>query len=91
MEKREKAQELVNKFYALQSAIDWTQDEDLIKELEKYSELDSVKKYWLELAKESAVLSVMEIREVADEDYYWDEEEGQVFTWKELIEEIESL
>jgi hypothetical protein len=93
MKKEEKARELVNKFYALQSTIeiDWTKDEELIKDAEKYLENEEAKKYWLELAKKSAVLSVMEIREVAEEDYYWDEEEGQVFTWKELIEEIESL
>jgi len=91
MKKEAKAQELVNKFYALQSTIDWTKDEELIKDAEKYLENEEAKKYWLELAKKSAVLSVMEIREVAEEDYYWDEEEGQVFTWKGLIEEIESL
>ena len=62
MTPKEKAQELVNKYYQLAESIEWTDKETSVKAEKFNDELGTdVLRYWNELAKQSALVAVDEI------------------------------
>lgn len=86
MTPKEKAKELVDKIYNLQSSIAWdTSNENKEKAAIFNDELGAdVELYWHELAKQSALFTVDEIVKVVGYDY-------QVKYWEEVKQEIELL
>ena len=62
MKPKEKAQELVAKYYQLAESIEWTDNDTKVKAEKFNDELGSdVLKYWNELAKKSALIAIYEI------------------------------
>ena len=86
MTPKEKAKELVDKIYNLQSSIAWdTSNENKEKAAIFNDDLGAdVELYWHELAKKSALFTVDEIVKVVGYDY-------QVQYWEEVKHEIELL
>jgi hypothetical protein len=67
MRAKEKAQELVDKYYQLAESIEWTDEQTSVKAEKFNDELGSdVLKYWNELSKQSALIAVDEILYVVD-------------------------
>ncbi len=62
MTAKEKAQQLIYKYYILAESIEWS-DKDTQKKAEKYNDDlgEDVEYYWHELAKKSALMAVEEI------------------------------
>lgn len=88
---KEKAQELVDKYYQLAESIEWTDDETKVKAEQFNDELgNDILKYWHLLAKESALIAVDEILEM---DLPILEEDADTFYdyWEEVKQEIEKL
>lgn len=58
MTAKEKAQELIGNFYAIQDTIEWTTDSKLINEMNEWNETNKKEsvKYWLILATKSALI-----------------------------------
>ena len=91
MTPKEKAKQLVDKYYQLAESIEWT-DQETSKKAEKLNdELGTdVLIYWNELAKQSALIAVDEILEMdlpileEDADKFYD-------YWQEVKQEIEQL
>ena len=63
MTPKEKAQELVDKFYNLQSSIAWTTNDELKRQASIFNDElgEDVEIYWDKLAKQTAVIAVDEI------------------------------
>ena len=62
MNAKEKAQELVDKYYQLAESIEWTDEQTSVKAEKFNDELGSdVLKYWNELSKQSALIAVDEM------------------------------
>jgi len=87
MTPKEKAQELVDRFYNLQTSITWDVTQETKEKASIFNdELGAeVELYWNELAKQTAVIAVDEILE-ATEDYYACNE-----YWEEVKQEIINL
>jgi hypothetical protein len=85
MTAKEKAQQLLYKYYVLAESIEWS-DKDTKKKAEKYNDDlgEDVEYYWHELAKRSAlialdeILDVLEIPEQNIEREYWHEVEHEI-------------
>jgi hypothetical protein len=107
MTPKEKAKQLVDKYYQLAESIEWT-DQETSKKAEKLNdELGTdVLRYWNELAKQSALLTVDEIVKSEKLNYLFTKEqlscmeftsddmwihETFVDYWDEVKEEIEQL
>jgi len=93
MTPKEKAQELVDRFYNLQSSIAWdTSNENKEKASLFNDELGAdVELYWHELAKQSALLAVDEIINIAYWEYMESMGEKEKEYWNEVIQEIKLL
>mgnify|MGYP001561865986 CR=1 FL=1 len=63
MTPKEKAQELVDKFYNLQSSIAWTTNDELKRQASIFNDElgEDVEIYWDKLAKQTAVIAVDEL------------------------------
>jgi hypothetical protein len=63
MTPKEKAQQLVDKFYNLQSSIAWTTNDELKRQASIFNDElgEDVEIYWDKLAKQTAVIAVDEI------------------------------
>jgi hypothetical protein len=63
MTPKEKAQELVDKFYNLQTSIAWTTNDELKRQASIFNDElgEDVEIYWDKLAKQTAVIAVDEI------------------------------
>ena len=63
MTPKEKAQQLVDRFYNLQSSIAWTTNDELKRQASIFNEElgEDVEIYWDKLAKQTAVIAVDEI------------------------------
>ena len=101
MTPKEKAQELVDKYYQLAESIEWTDEQTSLKAEKFNDELGSdVLKYWNELSKQSALIAVDEIIKVCP---YTSKENCEtrqqlnadniyfVEYWNEVKQEIEKL
>lgn len=69
MKAQEKAQELIGNFYAIQDTIGWTNDGELINELNEWNETNKkeAEKYWIILATKSAyILAQNKLEELVD-------------------------
>ena len=60
MEPKEKAQQLVDRFYNLQSSIAWTTNDELKRQASIFNDElgEDVEIYWDKLAKQTAVIAV---------------------------------
>ena len=68
MTPKEKANELIQKYYQLAESIEWSDNETMVKAEKFNDDLGSdVLRYWNELAKKSALLQVDEIIELLPE------------------------
>jgi hypothetical protein len=80
MTPKEKAQQLVDRFYNLQSSIAWTTNDELKRQASIFNDElgEDVEIYWDKLAKQTAVIAVDEIFNsgllimVEDEQYWHD-------------------
>ena len=84
-----KAKELIQKYFDLAESIEWTKNENVIKECQEFNTKENVevKFYWKQLAKKSALLAVDEIVSVIDAETFlmsW-------LFWKQVKKEIENL
>lgn len=92
MTPKDKAKELVDKYFQMSETIDWTDEENYKKAEEFNNQLgNDVLKYWNELSKKSALIAVDEIISIA----YWEwmdsgggEEKNY---WQEVKQEIQKL
>ena len=93
MRPKEKAKELVDRFYNLQSSIAWTTNDELKRQASIFNDElgEDVEIYWDKLAKQTAVIAVDEIIDIA----YWEYMEtmgGQEKDyWNEVKQEIINL
>jgi hypothetical protein len=78
MTPKEKAQELVDRFYNLQSSIAWTTNDELKRQASIFNDElgEDVEIYWDKLAKQTAVIAVDEIYNsgllvMVDDEQYW--------------------
>ena len=92
MTPKEKAKELVDKYYKLAHSIEWT-DNDTEAKAEKFNdELGAdVLKYWKELAEQSALIAVDEILEIEYWKYMESGGKQEQIYWQEVKQEIEKL
>ena len=97
MSAKEKAKELIDKYYKLAESIEWT-DKQTSEKAEKFNdELGTdVLKYWNELSKQSALIAVDEIiirtRSVDTMPYNCQKiDENTKEYWQEVKQEIEKL
>ena len=90
MTPKEKAKELVDKYYQLAESIEWTADAETKAKAEQLNDElgNDVLKYWNLLAKESVLIAVDEILEM---DLPILEEDADTFydSWEEVKQEIE--
>ena len=85
MTPKEKAQELVDKYYQLAESIEWTDEQTSVKAEKFNDELGSdVLKYWNELSKQSALIAVDEIIEAIGYN-------SESHIWIKVKQEIEKL
>jgi len=72
MTPKEKAKELVDKYFQIAENIEWTTDEEKKEKSEKYNDDlgNDVLIYWNRLAKESALIAVDEIIKALEE-HHW--------------------
>ena len=99
MSAKDKAKELIDKYYKLAESIEWT-DKQTSEKAEKFNdELGTdVLKYWNELSKQSALIAVDEIINVIPSEYL-DQWQGEIYMainqdfeyWNEVKQEIEKL
>lgn len=89
MTPKEKAQELLYKYYVLAESIQWS-DEDTQKKAERYNDDlgQDVEFYWHELAKKSALLAVDEIINELSDSIYVD---SNYLYWQQVKQEIQKL
>jgi hypothetical protein len=85
MTPKEKAQELVDKFYNLQSSIAWTTNDELKRQASIFNDElgEDVEIYWDKLAKQTAVIAVDEIFNsgllfMVDDEQYWHEVKQEI-------------
>jgi hypothetical protein len=78
MTPKEKAQQLVDRFYNLQSSIAWTTNDELKRQASIFNDElgEDVEIYWDKLAKQTAVIAVDEIFNsgllvMVDDEQYW--------------------
>jgi hypothetical protein len=78
MTPKEKAQQLVDKFYNLQSSIAWTTNDELKRQASIFNDElgEDVEIYWDKLAKQTAVIAVDELFNsgllvMVDGEQYW--------------------
>jgi hypothetical protein len=90
MTAKEKAQELIDTIYNLQSSITWdTSNENKEKAAIFNDELGAdVELYWHELAKQSALFAVDEIIDIAYWEYMESMGEQEEKYWQEVKQEI---
>jgi hypothetical protein len=88
METKEKAQQLVDKFYNLQSSIAWTTNDELKRQASIFNEElgEDVEIYWDKLAKQTAVIAVDNIINAMPFDY--DFTEKFIEYWQQVKQEI---
>jgi hypothetical protein len=93
MTPKEKAQELVDKFYNLQSSIAWTTNDELKRQASIFNDElgEDVEIYWDKLAKQTAVIAVDEIIDVAYWQYMESMGEQEEKYWNEVKTEIINL
>jgi hypothetical protein len=86
MTPKEKAQELVDRFYNLQSSIAWTTNDELKRQASIFNDElgEDVEIYWDKLAKQTAVIAVDEIIKVVGYN-------SEVHLWEEVKQEIINL
>lgn len=93
MTPKEKAKELIEKYYQLGESIEWTTDNEIKEKAEKFNdELGAdVLTYWNKLAKESALIAVNEI--INCDSFFKTLEDTKEFTkyWYEVQQEINKL
>jgi hypothetical protein len=77
MTPKEKAQELVDKFYNLQSSIAWTTNDELKRQASIFNDElgEDVEIYWDKLAKQTAVIAVDEILKSKKLEYLFTKEQ----------------
>lgn len=94
MKPKEKAQELFNRFYDLQDSEDLG-NEQLNKDMEAlYEELGAeIEPYWVELAKNSALIAVNDILYVLNDYHNQDCKINQtkIQYWQDVKQELEKL
>jgi hypothetical protein len=82
MKPKHKAQQLVDKFYNLQSSIAWTTNDELKRQASIFNDElgEDVEIYWDKLAKQTAVIAVDEIILNCYEDMeeYWNEVKQEI-------------
>lgn len=92
---KDKAKELVAKYYQLAESIQWTDNETKVKAEKFNDELGSdVLKYWNELAKQSALIAVDEILNYMSEDHVFYRSSGigvKKTYFEKVKQEIEKL
>lgn len=96
---KQTAQELIGNFYAIQDTIRWTNDNNLVNELNEWNETNKkeVEKYWLILATKSALILAentfkvlvdidkwIDLNDVQDKIIY----EEKTYYWKEVRDEL---
>jgi hypothetical protein len=93
MSPKEKAQQLVDKFYNLQSSIAWTTNDELKRQASIFNDElgEDVEIYWDKLAKQTAVIAVDEIIDVAYWQYMESMGEQEEKYWNEVKTEIINL
>ena len=93
MTPKEKAQQLVDKFYNLQSSIAWTTNDELKRQASIFNDElgEDVEIYWDKLAKQTAVIAV-DLRLEADFMFVSIEyEEDSLEYWQQVKTEIINL
>jgi hypothetical protein len=82
---KEKAKELVEKYFNIQEEIKWTNDDTIIKKYQEQYEEQSieVEPYWKLLAKQCALIAVDECLNTCVEIMY--------IYWEQVKQEIEAL
>jgi hypothetical protein len=92
MEPKEKAKELVEKYADLQTNIDWTDSNELLKTCEINNSFyeNEFDIYWNLLAKESALIAVDEIIKECEK-FFEAISENRKLYWQEVKQEIEKL
>ena len=85
MTPKEKAQQLVDRFYNLQSSIAWTTNDELKRQASIFNDElgEDVEIYWDKLAKQTAVIAVDEIIDVVkhidvDSEDYWEQVKQEI-------------
>jgi hypothetical protein len=93
MTPKEKAKELVDRFYNLQSSIAWTTNDELKRQASIFNDElgEDVEIYWDKLAKQTAVIAVDEIIDVAYWQYMESMGEQEEKYWNEVKTEIINL
>lgn len=99
MTAKETAQELIGNFYAIQDTIGWTNNNNLVNELNEWNETNKkeVEKYWLILATKSALILAentfkvlvdidkwIDLNDVQDKIIY----EEKTYYWKAVRDEL---
>jgi hypothetical protein len=92
MTPKEKAQQLVDKFYSLQSSIAWTTNDELKRQASIFNDElgEDVEIYWDKLAKQTAVIAVDEILSLNVFEYTSDWS-NTIEYWNEVKQEIINL
>jgi hypothetical protein len=93
MTPKEKAKELVDRFYNLQSSIAWTTNDELKRQASIFNDElgEDVEIYWDKLAKQTAVIAVDEILDIAYWQYMESMGEQEEKYWNEVKQEIINL
>jgi hypothetical protein len=93
MTPKEKAQQLVDRFYNLQSSIAWTTNDELKRQASIFNDElgEDVEIYWDKLAKQTAVIAVDEIIDIAYWQYMESMGEQEEKYWQEVKQEIINL
>jgi hypothetical protein len=91
MEPKEKAKELVDKYYQLAENVEWTTDDETKeKSIQFNNELGvDVLTYWNQLAKESALIAVDEL--IKEQTMWQNGEPNPILYWQEVKNEINKL
>jgi hypothetical protein len=92
MTPKEKAQQLVDKFYNLQTSIAWTTNDELKRQASIFNDElgEDVEIYWDKLAKQTAVIAVDEILSLNVFEYTSDWS-NTIEYWNEVKQEIINL
>jgi hypothetical protein len=96
MTTKEKAEELFKKYFDLTESIEWTKNENVLEECEKFNTKENVdvEFYWNQLAKKSALIAVDEICEILEDNGFTFIEYHDRTTieyWLQVKQEIEKL
>jgi hypothetical protein len=93
MTPKEKAKELVDKFYDEQNKIEWTTNEKILKDSEKnyFKNKETIEIYWNNLAKQSALIAVDEIIKQLTPIEKAPNNKSAFLYWEEVKQKIENL